>query len=94
MKRNLLNCWNTLKTIRLQRGDEIYASANAAKAEKIYGMAQGVNLNVFNGQSAAKLRIGERSETIPIEGVGLQAIGGSKWQASSEGEDIVQALLK
>lgn len=89
-----MNCWNALKTIKLQHSDETSASANAAKAEKIYGMAQGVNLNVLNGQSAAKPRTEERSETIPIEGVGLQAIGGSKWQASIKDEDIVQALLK
>lgn len=31
------------------------------------------------GKSAAKLRIGERSTTIPFMGVGLQAIGNPKW---------------
>lgn len=31
-----------------------------------------------NGQSAAKLRIGEGSTTIPEMGVGLQAIGNPK----------------
>ncbi len=33
--RILSNCWKTLKLFKLQHSDEICASVNAAKAEKI-----------------------------------------------------------
>ena len=38
---NVLNCWKDLKTIELQRENEICLSVNAAKAEKIKRMAYG-----------------------------------------------------
>lgn len=78
------NCWNTLKTIKLQRKDEIYLSVNVMKIEKINCMRARLNpLLFFNGQSAAKLRIAERSTTISNEST-WQVFGcgngeGQKW---------------
>lgn len=40
-KRNLLNCWDALKTVELQHNIVYDVSANVAKAEKIYCMVQG-----------------------------------------------------
>ena len=60
----LSNCWKTLKTIKLQRNDEIYINVNVAKAEKINCMRARLNpLLFFNGQSAAKSRIEKGSTT-------------------------------
>lgn len=62
----LFNCWKTLKTIKPQRNDEICISVTVVKTEKINCMRARLNpLLFFNGQSAAKLRKGERSKTIP-----------------------------
>jgi len=52
---NLSNCWKSLKTIKLQRSDEICTSVNVTKVEKIDCMVHGANLNTINnGKSAAK----------------------------------------
>ena len=60
----LSNCWKTLKTIKLQRNDEICISVNVAKAEKINCMRVRLNpLLFFNGRSAAKPRTEEGSTT-------------------------------
>ena len=65
MKKYVFNCWKTLKTIKPQRNDEINISVTVTKVEKINCMRARLNpLLFFNGQSAAKLRIGERSTTI------------------------------
>ena len=37
-KNNTLNCWNALKFIKLQRSNEINASVNVEKSEKINKM--------------------------------------------------------
>ena len=67
MIKYLSNCWDTLKTIKLQRKDEICLSVNVMKIEKINCMRARLNpLLFFNGQSAAKSRIEKRSTTIPI----------------------------
>lgn len=73
--KNLSNCWETLKTIRLQRSDERRTDVKVMKIEKINCMRTRLNpLFFFNGQSAAKPRIAERSTTIPV-GSRVQAIG-------------------
>ena len=60
----LSNCWKTLKTIKLQRNDEIYISVKVAKAEKINCIRARLNpLLFFNGRSAAKPRTEEGSTT-------------------------------
>ena len=62
--KNLSNCWKTLKTNKPQRSDEKYAGVTVVKTEKIICMRARLNpLLFFNGQSAAKLRIGEGSTT-------------------------------
>ena len=40
-KNNTLNCWNALKFIKLQRSNEINASVNVEKSEKINKMVYG-----------------------------------------------------
>ena len=72
VEKKLLNCWKTLKTIKPQRSNEIYTNVMVVKTEKINCMRMRSNplFSFFNGQSAAKLRTGERSTTIPM-GVGL-----------------------
>ena len=71
-----LNCWKPLKLVKLQRSHEIRASVKAAKAEKI--SPDDARLNPKrqdkNGQSAAKLRTGEGSTTIPLEGSTLKRV--------------------
>lgn len=47
MNNNLLNCWNTLKTMMLQRNDETCVDVKAAKAEKNHSMAHGASLNAI-----------------------------------------------
>ena len=75
MKKYSSNCWDTLKTIKLQRKDEICLGVNVMKIEKINCMRARLKpLLFFNGQSAAKPRIEGRSTTIPI-GSTQQAIG-------------------
>ena len=64
--KNLLNCWKSLKLYILQRKYEIRLSVNVTKVEKKYIDDARLNpKHCNNGQSAAKLRIGERSTTIP-----------------------------
>lgn len=66
MKNNLSNCWKTLKANKPQRRHETWSSVMVVKTEKIICMRARLNpLLFFNGQSAAKLRIGECSTTIP-----------------------------
>lgn len=63
-----------------QRKNETSLGVTAAKAERNIWMVQGQILNtISNGQSAAKALIEQGSTTIPIAGVGWQAIGHSKW---------------
>ena len=77
MINNTLNCWKTLKTIKLQRKDEICLSVNVMKIEKINCMRARLKpLLFFNGRSAAKPRIAERSTTIPFKGSRPQVFGG------------------
>ena len=58
MKNYPSNCWEPLKTNKLQRRDEINSSVNVVKTEKIICMRARLNpLLFFNGQSAAKTRI-------------------------------------
>lgn len=45
-KRILFNCWDTLKTVRLQHNNETCASVNVAKAEKTDCIAYGESLSV------------------------------------------------
>lgn len=67
MKKYLFNCWETLKAIKPQRNVERDISVMVVKTEKINCMRARLNpLFFFNGQSAAKLRIGEGSTTIPL----------------------------
>lgn len=55
MINNALNCWEILKTIKLQHKDEICLNVNAVKTEKINCMRARLKpLLFFNGQSAAK----------------------------------------
>jgi len=62
---NLSNCWKTLKANKPQRSDEKCASVTVVKTEKIICMRARLNpLLFFNGQSAAKLQIGEGSTII------------------------------
>lgn len=64
---NLSNCWKTLKANKPQRSDEKRANVMVVKTEKIICMRARLNpLLFFNGQSAAKLRIGEGSTTMGI----------------------------
>jgi len=66
MNKYALKCWKTLKTIKPQRKDEINLNVKVVKTEKINCMRTRLNpLFFFNGQSAAKLQIGEGSTTIP-----------------------------
>lgn len=66
MKNILSNCWKTLKANKPQRRHETWSSVMVVKTEKIICMRARLNpLLFFNGQSAAKLRIGECSTTIP-----------------------------
>jgi hypothetical protein len=56
----------TLMHMMLQHNDEIRVSVNATKVERNHMMVHGQILNTINNeQSAAKLRIGESSSTIP-----------------------------
>ena len=67
MENNPLNCWKPLKPIVPQHRDEICSSVMVAKVEK--NQSDGTRLNpkcCNNGQSAAKLRTGEGSTTIPL----------------------------
>lgn len=65
-EKNPLNCWKPLKTIKPQRNDEICISVKVTKVEKINCMRARLNpLFFFNGQSAAKFRIGKGSTTNP-----------------------------
>jgi hypothetical protein len=95
MINNTLNCWEILKTIKLQRKDERCLSVNVMKIEKINCMRARLKpLLFFNGQSAAKPRTEEGSTTISYESR-LQAIGSRSgvhpiyWD-----EDMVCTLLK
>lgn len=69
----------------------------AAKAERISWMVQGQILNTesYNGQSAAKLRTGESSTTIPPEGSrGKRSEVDETLTRYDEGQDIVCACVK
>ena len=87
-----LNCWDPLKPCVPQHRDETGPNVTVAKAERNAWMAQGANLNaVFNGQSAAKPRTGERSTTIPC---GSRAKRPEVVCPVKAGEDIVCAHTK
>jgi hypothetical protein len=65
MKKYLLNCWEILTTVKLQRNALNGINVNVAKAEKIDSMRARLNpLLFFNGQSAS-LTEKQSSTTIP-----------------------------
>ena len=70
MKKYSLNCWKPLKLFELQHSHEIWTSAICDESRK--NRMDDARLNPKhrdNGQSAAKLRTGERSTTILARGV-------------------------
>ena len=81
MKKYVFNCWKILKTVKPQRNVETNISVKVTKVEKINCMRARLNpLLFFNGQSAAKSRIGKGSTAIPLVkkftiGVRLKRVG-------------------
>ena len=107
MIKHALKCWQTLKTIKPQRKDEISLSVMVTKVEKINCMKTRLNpLSFFNGQSAGKPRIEETSTTIHIACKSKQQEYGRKLMAVGEiplngsgadlaiGKDIVYSRMK
>ena len=89
----LSNCWKPLKLYAPQRRHETVKREGDESRKK---RADGIRLNpkcLYNGQSAAKPRIGERSTTIP-RGSTLQATGSGSGRRPEMDEDIVFSLLK
>lgn len=90
---NPSNCWNTLKPLKPQRKNEM---SNRDGSESRKNLVDGIRSKpkyLNNGQSAAKPRTEEGSETIPIG-----SRGASDWRfevvGSQAADDIVRSSGK